>query len=141
MSGLIGAIEALRCGTTTVIDHHASPNAILGSLDHLAHGIERIGLRAVLCYETTDRNGPVIGMMSVQDDDDVMLITSGGMIVRTAVGAISQIGRNTQGVRLIALSDGDTLVAMARVARDEDDEVAGPVGDEAVESAEPDSEA
>ena len=58
MSGRIGAIDALRCGTTTLIDHHASPNAIEGSLSRLEKGIADVGLRAVLCYETTDRNGP-----------------------------------------------------------------------------------
>ncbi len=58
MSGRIGALDALRCGTTTLIDHHASPNAIDGSLDRIETGVADIGLRAVLCYEVTDRNGP-----------------------------------------------------------------------------------
>ncbi len=58
MSGRVGALDALRCGTTTLIDHHASPNAIDGSLDRIETGVADIGLRAVLCYEVTDRNGP-----------------------------------------------------------------------------------
>jgi putative selenium metabolism protein SsnA len=53
----IGALDALHCGTTTLIDHHASPNCITGSLDLLERGIDAVGLRAVFCYETTDRNG------------------------------------------------------------------------------------
>ena len=57
-SAVIGAIEALRCGTTTLIDHHASPGCINGSLDMVERGVERVGLRGVLCYEVTDRNGP-----------------------------------------------------------------------------------
>lgn len=57
-SARVGALDALRCGTTTLIDHHASPQAIGGSLDRLEHGIAEVGLRAVLCYETTDRHGP-----------------------------------------------------------------------------------
>lgn len=57
-SGLIGALAALRCGTTTLVDHHASPGAIVGSLDALETGIAAVGCRAVLCYETTDRNRP-----------------------------------------------------------------------------------
>lgn len=56
-SGQIGALDALHCGTTTLIDHHASPDFIAGSLDALEKGIADIGLRAVLCYETTDRHG------------------------------------------------------------------------------------
>ena len=55
-SGAIGALAALRCGTTTLIDHHASPNAIEGSLSDLEGGISQVGCRGVLCYETTDRN-------------------------------------------------------------------------------------
>jgi putative selenium metabolism protein SsnA len=57
MSGRIGALDAVRCGTTTLIDHHASPNCIDGSLDLLERGIDSVGLRGVLCYEVTDRNG------------------------------------------------------------------------------------
>ena len=57
MSGRIGALDALRCGTTTLIDHHASPECISGSLDLIEKGIADVGQRAVLCYEVTDRNG------------------------------------------------------------------------------------
>lgn len=55
-SGLIGALTAVRCGTTTLIDHHASPNFIDGSLSVLEEGIAAVGCRCVLCYETTCRN-------------------------------------------------------------------------------------
>src|SRR3954467_6281478 len=58
MSGLIGALAAVRCGTTTLVDHHASPNAIDGSLSVLESGIAAVGCRGVLCYEVTDRNRP-----------------------------------------------------------------------------------
>jgi putative selenium metabolism protein SsnA len=58
VSGQIGALAALRCGTTTLIDHHASPNAIEGSLSALETGISAVGCRGVLCYEVTDRNRP-----------------------------------------------------------------------------------
>ena len=57
MSATIGALDALRCGTTTLIDHHASPRAIAGSLDAIEQGIATVGLRGVLCYETTNRHG------------------------------------------------------------------------------------
>src|SRR6476661_3539228 len=58
MSGLIGALAAVRCGTTTLIDHHASPDAIEESLSVLENGIATVGCRGVLCYEVTDRNRP-----------------------------------------------------------------------------------
>jgi putative selenium metabolism protein SsnA len=56
-SALICLIDAIRHGTTTLFDHHASPNAITGSLDEIAEAVEESGLRAVLCYEVTDRDG------------------------------------------------------------------------------------
>src|SRR5215212_23067 len=58
MSGLVGALAAVRCGTTTLIDHHASPSAIEGSLSRLENGIAMVGCRGVLCYEVSDRNRP-----------------------------------------------------------------------------------
>ena len=57
-SGLLGCIEAARRGTTTLIDHHASPSAIAGSLDQLAKASQAVGIRGCYCYEVTDRNGP-----------------------------------------------------------------------------------
>jgi putative selenium metabolism protein SsnA len=57
LSGLVGAIEAALSGTTLLIDHHASPSFIRGSLEALRRAIEEVGLRSALCYEVTDRNG------------------------------------------------------------------------------------
>jgi putative selenium metabolism protein SsnA len=57
-SALVCLIDAVKHGTTTLIDHHASPNAIDGSLDVIAEAVTQAGLRACLCYEVTDRNGP-----------------------------------------------------------------------------------
>jgi putative selenium metabolism protein SsnA len=57
-SALVMLVDAIRHGTTSLIDHHASPNAIEGSLDLIAEAVDHSGLRAVLCYEVTDRDGP-----------------------------------------------------------------------------------
>ena len=57
-SALVCLVDAIKHGTTTLIDHHASPNFIDGSLDVIADAVEQAGLRAVLCYEVTDRDGP-----------------------------------------------------------------------------------
>lgn len=57
LSALYGLADHLRCGVTTVVDHHASPSYIAGSLDEIAAAAERLGIRACLCYEVTDRNG------------------------------------------------------------------------------------
>ena len=57
MSALVCLVDAIKHGTTTLIDHHASPNFIDGSLDAIADAVDQAGLRAVLCYEVTDRDG------------------------------------------------------------------------------------
>ena len=56
-STLVSLVDAIKHGTTTLIDHHASPNAIDSSLDQIADAVEMAGVRAALCYEVTDRNG------------------------------------------------------------------------------------
>ena len=56
-SALVGAIEAVKCGTTTLVDHHASPSSIKGSLDLIKKALQQVGLRGVLGYEVTDRGG------------------------------------------------------------------------------------
>jgi putative selenium metabolism protein SsnA len=58
LSASAGGADALLAGATTIVDHHASPNAIAGSLDHVAGALEELGARSVLCYEVTDRDGP-----------------------------------------------------------------------------------
>ena len=86
------------------------------------------GGKGVIDIKTSDRNGPVVGAVQVQDDDEVMLITTGGTLIRTAVEGISVVGRNTQGVRLIRIGDEERLVEMERVAttgeEDPDDDAA-----------------
>ena len=69
VSGQIGALAALRCGTTTLIDQHASPNAIDGSLTALENGIAVVGCRGVLCYEVTDRNRPGEGRQGLDENE------------------------------------------------------------------------
>jgi putative selenium metabolism protein SsnA len=59
VSALMGGIEAALSGTTFLVDHHSSPSAIAGSLNAVRSGLEQVGLRSVLCYEVTDRNGRV----------------------------------------------------------------------------------
>jgi putative selenium metabolism protein SsnA len=57
-SALIGVMDSARCGVGTLVDHHSSPSAVSGSLDVIERAFREVGLRGVLCYETTDRNGP-----------------------------------------------------------------------------------
>ncbi|HZZ44013.1 MAG TPA: amidohydrolase family protein, partial [Tepidisphaeraceae bacterium] len=68
VSAVMGALDAVHCGTTTVIDHHASPGAIEGSLDRIEAGLNRVGVRGVLCYEVTDRNGRAGMLAGVEEN-------------------------------------------------------------------------
>lgn len=68
-SALAGAIDAARAGTTCLFDHHASPSHIKGSLDRVRKAIERVGLRAVLCYEVTDRGGDEERDLGLREND------------------------------------------------------------------------
>ena len=69
--------------------------------------------------KTTDRNGEVVTLQAIQDKDELMMITANGIIIRTGLEQIRQIGRNTQGVRLINLKPGDKLVAAEKIVSEE----------------------
>ena len=70
------------------------------------------GGQGVIDIRTTERNGKVITAKFCREEDEAMFITESGMIVRTAIADISTVGRNTQGVRLVNLKDGDSLVSV-----------------------------
>jgi DNA gyrase subunit A len=78
------------------------------------------GGSGIINLRVTDKTGPVVKVMEVADDDQVMVITAFGKIIRTNVRDISILGRPTQGVRLIHLEDGDAVVSVARVAEKDD---------------------
>ena len=81
------------------------------------------GGQGVISIQTSARNGKVVGALVVSPRDEIMLITNGGTLVRTPAAGISQVGRNTQGVRLIKSGEGEKLIGMARVAEtDQGDE-------------------
>ncbi len=87
------------------------------------------GGKGIITIKTSQRNGPVISQHKMDDEDELMIITRKGVIIRTAVSGVSTMGRNTQGVRLINLDAGDSVATMARIVRDEDEAEAaeGPV--------------
>jgi len=80
------------------------------------------GGKGVIAISTSERNGNMVGAIQVSDDDEVMLISSNGTLVRTGVSDISVQGRNTQGVRLIRVQEGDRLVGLDRIEQIQDDE-------------------
>jgi putative selenium metabolism protein SsnA len=71
-SALVSLVDAIKHGTTTLVDHHASPNAIDGSLDVIAAAVEQAGLRAVLCYEVTDRDGEAKARQGIEENQRFM---------------------------------------------------------------------
>ena len=77
--------------------------------------IQGRGGQGVIAIQTTARNGRTVGAVQVREDDEIMLISSSGTLVRTAVSDISVIGRNTQGVTLIRVESGQRLVGLARI--------------------------
>jgi DNA gyrase subunit A len=83
---------------------------------------QKRGGKGVRDIKTTDRNGPVIGILPVAEEDEVLLMTSMGKIQRIRCADINTIGRNTQGVRIMGLSDDDSLAVLAKVPPNDDDE-------------------
>jgi cytosine/adenosine deaminase-related metal-dependent hydrolase len=101
-SALLGAVEALEAGTTAIVDHHASPSAVDGSLDVVAAACAEVGVRVVCAYEVTDRHGPAGAKAGLAENE--RFVRAGG---RGMVGAHA----------CLTLSD-DTLDAVVGLARD-----------------------
>ncbi len=83
------------------------------------------GTKGMIAISQSERNGQVVAAALVRPDDEVMLISTGGVLIRTPVKAIREMGRPTQGVTLIHLDDGETLAGLERVAEREDEVVLG----------------
>lgn len=108
-SALVHLIDAIKHGATTLIDHHASPNFIDGSLDVIADAVEQAGLRAVLCYEVTDRDGPAKAQAGIRENMRFIEKT------RAAGGAVAA----TFGLHA-SLSLGEETLAACRDAAPDD---------------------
>jgi DNA gyrase subunit A len=82
--------------------------------------LTRRGGKGVINIKATERNGRVVAMKAVSDDDELMLITSAGIMLRTDLSGVREIGRATQGVRLIRVEEGTQVVAAAKIAPEVD---------------------
>jgi len=85
-SALVGALGAIRSGTATIIDHHASPSLIDGSLDIIADALEEVGLRSVLCYEVTDRGGMSKRDAGLRENERFLVSSKERRLARGLVG-------------------------------------------------------
>jgi putative selenium metabolism protein SsnA len=95
-SALVGAMEALLCGTTTLVDHHASPNAVDGSLDLVADALAEVGIRSVLCYEVTDRDGPEGAGAGIAENERFLRDVAQRPLARGMVGAHASFTLSTE---------------------------------------------
>lgn len=86
LSALVCLVDAIKHGTTTLIDHHASPNFIDGSLDVIADAVDQAGLRAVLCYEVTDRDGLDKARAGIAENVRFINASKGGARIRGTFG-------------------------------------------------------
>jgi DNA gyrase subunit A len=93
--------------------------------EYTRHGRGGLGMIAI---QTSERNGKLVGAVLVDEDDEVMLISTGGVLIRTRVSQIREMGRSTQGVTLIALGEGEKLAGIERIVEREDDEGNGGNG-------------
>jgi DNA gyrase subunit A len=84
--------------------------------------VQKRGGKGVISIKTTERNGLVVGILLVSDDDDLMLMTNIGKVIRMQVSTISVISRNTQGVKLMGMDADERVVGAARLAEKEEEE-------------------
>ena len=99
--------------------------------DYSEYSVQRRSGQGVINIKTSERNGKVVALMNVSDDNELMMMTAKGMIIRAAINTIRSIGRNTQGVTLISLKAGDKVVSVAPVIGVDEEEAEGVETDEA----------
>lgn len=83
--------------------------------------IQKRGGKGILTLKRTDRTGHVVALMEVSSDEEIMLITRGGISIRSSMSQVRVVGRNTQGVKFVSLDAGDLVTAVARVVPDDED--------------------
>ena len=88
-------------------------------VDYTKHGR---GTQGMIAISTSERNGKLVAAQIVEDEDEIMLITTGGVLIRTRIAEIRDMGRATQGVRLINLDDGEKLAGLEKIAERDDEE-------------------
>lgn len=105
-SSLVGALESIKAGTTSVVDHNSSPSFINGSLNVLKKGFEKTGLRGILCYEITDRNGKADALKGIEESIDfineIRQTKHPANLIEAAVGAHASFTLSDETLSLIS---------------------------------------
>jgi DNA gyrase subunit A len=129
---VIGMVVVRRDASLLVVSEKG-----YGKRSELAdYRVQKRGGKGIITLKKTDKTGSIVALMEVIPDDELMMITRHGVIIRLPVDGIRVIGRNTQGVKVMNLDSGDTVVDVARVVKEDEggaEEVAG--GDEAAPTA------
>jgi DNA gyrase subunit A len=127
---VIGMVVVRRDATLLVVSEKG-----FGKRSELSeYRVQKRGGKGIITFHNTDKTGACIALKEVQPQDELMMITKKGVIIRVPVDGIRVIGRNTQGVRVMNLDDGDLVVDVARVVREDDGGVDEPVTEGAPES-------
>jgi DNA gyrase subunit A len=129
---LVAPAEAAEGAQTAVVDENGVdiPSSVLTATEngygkrtpiaeYTRHGR---GTKGMIAIQTTERNGKVVAAALVSPEDQIMLITTGGVLVRTRVSEIREMGRSTQGVTLINVDEGTRLSGLQRIAESDSDE-------------------
>lgn len=121
-SALVFAVDAIKNGTTTLFDHHASPNFIDGSLDVIGEVIEDAGLRAALCYEVTDRNGKDDVRAGIQENMRMIKKVDGNSQLAAAFGLHASLSLSTDTLNACRKAAGDDVGFHIHVGEHQADE-------------------
>lgn len=123
---VVGAVALRRSGTTILV---ATEKGYGKRSDTDEYRVSHRGGKGIITVKTTDKTGPMVAIKEVVDKDDVVVVTTNGIIIRQHASDIRVAGRNTQGVRLIRLDEGDTVSGVAPVMAEEDANGTTPVPD------------
>lgn len=124
--GRVGGLAALRAGVTTLVDHHASPNFILGSLETLDEALGGLGLRRLLCYEVTDRGGPARAAAGIEAHRGLLRAGSAGGMRAVLVGGHASFTLSDETIRaMVQLADEHAVGLHVHVAEAPEDAAHG----------------
>ena len=115
---VVGMIVVRREGTVLAVSEHGYGKRT----EVINYRVQNRAGKGIITIKTTPKVGHMVSLLEVVDSDDLMIITSRGVLIRQPVSSIRSIGRNTQGVKLIRLDDGDSIAAVTRVKEEKDPE-------------------
>ncbi len=115
---VVGMIVVRREGTVLAVSEHGFGKRT----EVINYRVQNRAGKGIITIKTTPKVGSMVSLLEVVDNDDLMIITSRGVLIRQPVSSIRSIGRNTQGVKLIRLDDGDSIAAVTRVQEEKDPE-------------------